>query len=317
MISLSTVMVQLNLGPNGGLLYCMEYIHKHIQTLISTLQARVSKIFKETSKYPYILFDFPGQAELFTHCTCVKGMLESIVKSMDFRLCAVQLIDAHFCVEAEKFISAALLSTSTMIRLELPMVNILSKIDLLQNNSLSGSLPFSLDFFTEMWDLSRLVDYVDSDPHRDEAEEGDMQDQGFYYADDEEYQKVRNKTRNSPFYKKHRKLHEKVCEVVDDFGLLNFIPLDIQNAESVSRVIGRIDKCNGYLFTNGYNVIEGNERMVNDLFRCAVQSDEGEWDFEKLASVQENFPHLYRETIPELNSANDRKSKEESSACTT
>lgn len=311
MISLSAVMNQLSLGPNGGLLYCMEYIHQHIEVLISTLQSRVAERVRSGSMHqnPYILFDFPGQAELFTHCTCVKDLIGSIVKAMDFRLCAVQLIDAHFCVEAEKFISAALLSTSTMIRLELPMVNVLSKVDLLQQNQLSGSLPFSLEFFTDMWDLGRLVDYIDSDPYEGE-DVGYSNESQFHYADDEEYQRVRNKTRNTPFHKKHRKLHESVCELVDDFGLLNFIPLDIQDATSVSRVVARIDKCNGFVFTNGSNMMEGNEKMVHDLFRCAVQTDEGEWNFEKLASVQENFTHLYQETIPELNIEKEKHSNE-------
>ena len=309
MISLSSVMTQLDLGPNGGLLYCMEYIHKHINTLISTLELRISEIplksksNRSSAKQPYILFDFPGQAELFTHCTCVKLLLESITKAMDFRLCAVQLIDAHFCIEAEKFISATLLSTSTMIRLELPMVNILSKVDLLQNNQMSGSVPFSLDFFTEMQDIGRLVDFLDVDTFENVGERNfeDMNENYFHYADDEEYQRVRNKNRNTPFHKKYRKLHQNICELVDDFGLLNFIPLDIQDATSVSRVIKRIDKCNGYVFSVAENnLLDGSENSAQDLFRCAVQSDEGEWNFEHLASIQEKFTNFHQETIPEL-----------------
>ena len=43
-------------------------------------------------------------------------------------------------------------------RLELPHVNILSKVDLIEQY---GELPFSLDYFTEVLDLSYLCDRLD------------------------------------------------------------------------------------------------------------------------------------------------------------
>lgn len=41
-----------------------------------------------------------------------------------------------------------------MLRLGLPHINVLSKVDLL---CMYGPLPFNLDFFTEMMDLMPLV----------------------------------------------------------------------------------------------------------------------------------------------------------------
>lgn len=41
-----------------------------------------------------------------------------------------------------------------MLRLGLPHINVLSKIDLLPQY---GNLPFSLDFYTEMLDLTPLL----------------------------------------------------------------------------------------------------------------------------------------------------------------
>lgn len=58
------------------------------------------------------------------------------------------------------FISAVLLVASTMMRLALPHVSVLSKVDLLQHY---GELPFNLDFYTEMtslYPLTRLGDLL-------------------------------------------------------------------------------------------------------------------------------------------------------------
>ena len=63
------------------------------------------------------------------------------------RLAAVHLVDAHLCSDPAKYISALLLSLSTMLHLELPHVNLLSKIDLIEQY---GKLQFNLDFYTQV-----------------------------------------------------------------------------------------------------------------------------------------------------------------------
>lgn len=68
---------------------------------------------------------------------------------MHCRLAAVHLVDAHLCSDPAKYISALLLSLSAMLHLELPHVNLLSKIDLIEQY---GKLQFNLDFYTEVRD---------------------------------------------------------------------------------------------------------------------------------------------------------------------
>ena len=63
------------------------------------------------------------------------------------RLAAVHLVDAHLCSDPAKYLSALLLSLSVMLHLELPHVNLLSKIDLIEQY---GQLDFNLDFYTEV-----------------------------------------------------------------------------------------------------------------------------------------------------------------------
>ena len=275
-VNLQQVMEKLDLGPNGGLLYCMEYLEQHVNVLVERIQ-------QQTSPDSYLLFDFPGQVELYTHGTSVQKLLQVLVKQLDLRLCAVNLIDATFCANATKFLSATLVSTTTMLRLELPAVNVLSKVDLLQGLS----LPLGIDYFTGCHDLSRLLPYLDEQPFE--------QDEDAIF-DDPEYQQVRKQVRQSAFYRKHEKLHQVLAEVVEDFGLLSYIPLDITNAESVGRVLAQVDKCNGYVFTG----TKGQKQQ--DLFNCAIQTEASE--YETIADIQER---LASTTIVEDNE-DERKS---------
>lgn len=55
------------------------------------------------------------------------------------QLTAVHLVDAHLCSDPGKYISSLVLSLSTMLHLELPHVNVLSKIDLIERYGRLGT----------------------------------------------------------------------------------------------------------------------------------------------------------------------------------
>ena len=310
-INLSSVMEELGLGPNGGLIYCLEYLAHHTSTLIEILSSKI-KEFTESNNgtAPYLLLDLPGQVELYTHNTCVQNILSSLVKEMDLRLAAIHLVDSHACVDASKFISAALLSTTTMLRLELPAVNVLSKIDLLAgygngsgSDSGSGPIPFNLDYFIECFELDRLLPFLegmgDLNKVDDEVEMRIMED--------EEYRKARMKTRSTRFHKRYHKMHKELCEVIEDYSLLSYVPLDINDAASMGRLVARIDKCNGYVFTGKQRSAVRNTENKNgnvnsnleDMFQCAIQAD-SEWGYEQIADVQERYMGSFQEDVPEL-----------------
>lgn len=250
------------------------------------------------------------------------------------------------------------------ISIELPCVNVLSKMDLLQTTSNFGSgsrtnkgeqsnennnddnsdygydedygntsspLPFNLEFFTQCHDLHRLVDYLESNPMDFMANSNNIDnnaDEGteFDYKEDPEYIKAQQRTKSSNFYRKYRKLHNELCDVVEDFGLLSFLPLSIQDAESVGRVVARIDKCNGYVFLKNYGddnaaSSNGNERSSNntnsnnnmqDMFSSAMVAD-SEWATGILSDVQEKYlgDVMFQENIGELRRRRSRSSKED------
>ena len=49
----------------------------------------------------------------------------------NFRLCGVFLLDSQFLVDTGKFFAGSMAALSAMVTLELPHVNVLSKMDLL------------------------------------------------------------------------------------------------------------------------------------------------------------------------------------------
>lgn len=235
LIKLSDVMMEHSLGPNGGLVYCMDYLEKNIDWL----QARLAPLLKDH----YFLFDFPGQVELFSLHSNAKSVIMKLIKNLNLRLTAVHLVDAHLCSDPGKYVSALLLSLSTMLHLELPHVNVLSKIDLIENY---GRLAFNLDFYTDVQDLSYLQHHLDQDPRS----------------------------------AKYRKLTKELCGVIEDFGLVNFTTLDIQDKESVGNLVKLLDKTNGYIFA-------GMEASAVEFSKIAVGATD--WDYYRVAAVQEKY----------------------------
>ncbi|RMZ94640.1 GPN-loop GTPase 2, partial [Brachionus plicatilis] len=67
LINIQDVMTNCSLGPNGSLIYCMEFLETNIDWLVDNL----AKITKKIDR-PYLLFDLPGQVELYTHHDSVK-----------------------------------------------------------------------------------------------------------------------------------------------------------------------------------------------------------------------------------------------------
>jgi hypothetical protein len=125
LISLEDVMEELNYGPNGGLVYWMEYLLENMDWLHTELT--------EFAEESYILFDCPGQIELYSHMTVMTKITDKI-KSWGYNLCAVFCCDATSSLtNPNNFISNSLVSLSTMVQIELPHLNILTKCDLIED----------------------------------------------------------------------------------------------------------------------------------------------------------------------------------------
>lgn len=205
LIQLEEVMDSVKLGPNGGLIYCVEFLRENFSWLMNRIEQLASN--------SYLLIDCPGQVELFTTNTAVRDIIGRLVKK-DVRLAAVHLVDAHYCSDPGKFISVCLTSLTTMLQLELPHINLLSKVDLVEKY---GKLKFNLDYYTEVLDLEYLLDCIPEDN----------------------------------FTKKYRALNHAMVGLISDYSLVNYVPVTVKSKERMLAASNLVDKANGYVFGTG------------------------------------------------------------------
>ncbi|PVG03256.1 hypothetical protein CPB86DRAFT_749443 [Serendipita vermifera] len=205
LITLQDAMEEFGLGPNGAMLYCIEYLEQNFDWLLEKLKALGGG--GNRNDEVYVVFDLPGQVELSTNHESLKNIVDRLLKH-DFRLAAVNLCDVHYVTDAAKYISVLLLSLRTMLQLELPHINVLSKVDLL---SQYGDLDFNLDFYTEVQDLS----YLES---------------------------------SLPQGTRFSALNMRISEMVQDFGLVGFETLAVEDRESMLRLMRIVDRATGCIF---------------------------------------------------------------------
>uniref|UniRef100_A0A671XD92 GPN-loop GTPase 3 n=1 Tax=Sparus aurata TaxID=8175 RepID=A0A671XD92_SPAAU len=183
----------LRFGPNGGLVFCMEYFANNFDWLEECL-GHVED--------DYILFDCPeqkfmstwlvstGQIELYTH-----------LPQWEFRVCGVFLVDSQFMVESFKFISGVMAALSAMVSLEIPQVNIMTKMDLLSPKA-----------------KKEIEKYLDPDMYSMMEDNSDT-------------------IRSTKF----KKLTEAICGLIDDYSMVRFLPFDCTDEEGINIVLQHID----------------------------------------------------------------------------
>ena len=110
----------------------------------------------------YLIFDCPGQIELYSHASVFRTLSDWLKNqagprrpvapqgprshaSCQTRACAqgwnvaaVYCLDAQFASDAAKYIAGMLQALSAMVQLELPHINVLTKVDLLSAESKVG-----------------------------------------------------------------------------------------------------------------------------------------------------------------------------------
>eukprot|EP00871_Galdieria_phlegrea_P004625 jgi/Galph1/5163/GphlegSOOS_G3889.1 len=193
LISVEEVEEELALGPNGALVYCMEYFIENFEWCEEILEGLLEE--------DYVIFDCPGQIELFTHYTFMRQFIQA-VKRLGFQLCGVYLLDAQVLDDATKYIGGCLSALSTMLQLDIPHINVLSKMDLVR---------------------SSVVD--------EEVEEMVQPDMSTL---------LKSLSFTAP--EQFLRLNQAICALIEDFSLTQFIPLNIQDPENISFVLEHVDQ---------------------------------------------------------------------------
>jgi GTPase SAR1 family protein len=124
LITLEDVMEEMGLGPNGGLVYCYEYLLQHREWL--------EELLAGVSQDDYVLFDCPGQIELYSHLPVFQELTRMLTRG-GFALLAVYLLDVSFAGSEDRLLSGLLQALAAVVALELPAMTVLSKCDLAQD----------------------------------------------------------------------------------------------------------------------------------------------------------------------------------------
>ncbi|KAG0037349.1 ATP binding protein [Podila clonocystis] len=190
LISLEDVMEELQYGPNGGLIYCMEFLMNNLDWFEDEVGAYTDD---------YLIIDCPGQIELYTHFDIMKRLVEALGR-LNISICGVYLLESQFVEDKSKFFAGVMSAMSAMINLEIPHINVMSKMDLLPKMK-----------------ARELERYYNPDP--------------LLLMED-----VNSKT--SP---KYHELNRAIGQLVEDFNMVAFLPLNITDEDSITAILSHVD----------------------------------------------------------------------------
>ncbi|ROT35588.1 hypothetical protein SODALDRAFT_317157 [Sodiomyces alkalinus F11] len=222
LISLKDAMEEVGLGPNGGLIYCFEFLMENLDFLTEALDSL-------TEEY-LIIFDMPGQIELYTHIPILPALARflSHTGSLDIRLCATYLLEATFVVDRAKFFAGSLSAMSAMIMLEIPHLNVLSKMDLVKDQVRRKDLNRFLTPDSTLLDDDPAPGAIGREPRSTTEDEDD----GSGNAHERDLI-----MRGASF----RRLNRAVAGLIENFSMVNYLKLDVSDESSVSAILSYID----------------------------------------------------------------------------
>lgn len=208
LITLEDVMEELGLGPNGGLIYCFEFLLQNLEFLTEALDP--------LSEEYLIIFDMPGQIELYTHIPLLPALTQFLSRQgpLNINLCAAYLLESTFVVDKAKFFAGTLSAMSAMLMLEIPHVNILSKMDQVK----------------DMVSRRELRRFANVDVQLLQKDEEDVA------ASVNPMEKDALMSGGS-----FNQLNRAVAQLIDDFSMVSFLQLDASDEDSVAGVLSHID----------------------------------------------------------------------------
>jgi GTPase SAR1 family protein len=146
-ISLTEIMKEHNLGPNGAQIAAADLLVFNIE--------RVKKLINEF-KTNYVLFDTPGQTELFTLRHSSTRIIETLGAD---RSVLLFLLDPFISQSPSGFVSQLLLASTVQFRFSIPIFNLLSKSDMIEKEQIDKIIDWSNDLYI-------LEDALMNEPNR-------------------------------------------------------------------------------------------------------------------------------------------------------
>lgn len=137
-----------------------------------------------------------------------------------------------------------------MIQMDMPHINILSKIDKVADYD---ELPFNLDYYTDVDDLTYLTPHLETESPALRSE-------------------------------KFGKLNEAIANLIESYGLVRYEVLAVENKKSMMHILRVIDRAGGYVFgsAEGANDTVWSVAMRNESSMLGVQDIQERWIDQKV-----------------------------------
>ncbi len=134
-VSLPEIMREHKLGPNGAQIACADLLVFNIQ--------RVKELIDQY-KTNYVLVDTPGQIELFTFRHSSTRIVEALGVERSIMLF---LFDPFIAQTPSGFVSQLLLASTVQFRFGIPISNLLSKTDMIEQEKQDMIIDWSNDLY--------------------------------------------------------------------------------------------------------------------------------------------------------------------------
>ena len=169
----------------------------------------------------------------------------------------LHLTDSYVLTQPSTYISALLLALRSMLQMDLPHLNVLTKIDNLANYP---NLPFNLDFYTEVHSLSYLL------PHLAAEQTSRSISTPAESISKETNNNVGGGVSDDVPTSKFAALNQAIIDLVEDYSLVGFETLAVEDKKSMMILLRAIDRAGGYAF--------GSAEGANDtVWQVAMRQD--------------------------------------------
>ena len=218
-------MEELQYGPNGGLIFALEYM---LTEGLDWLQEDLGQYQDE-----FLIIDCPGQIEIYSHFDIMPRIIEIFTRA-DYRTCAVYLLESQWIEDPSKFFAGILNATAAMLQLGIPHLNLISKMDICIDKHLPrprGEMsPVELDEEEE-----RICDVLDeTNPLHD-----------FFFPNPQTLQSSLHHS-SLKFSSKFSALNFALLQLIEEFDMVNFIPLNVRSESSLAAILSHIDNATQY-----------------------------------------------------------------------
>ncbi len=148
------IMTEYKLGPNGAMIASMDILARYIDDVRQEIL---------DFNPDYLIIDTPGQMEIFAYRPVGSIILKSILSIPGTQVATVFIFDPYLCtVSPNTLLSVIFLSISVLWRFGLPQVNVLSKIDLFEEEAINMVIE-------QIKDPVKILENLEKFPIKDEA----------------------------------------------------------------------------------------------------------------------------------------------------